>query len=105
MFAATMLFAFPLYIGPTLKKLAWWVDGCVACAQAKDALELAGVEDVDASIADIGPSRKRDCVVGHIRTNRGTLPFFVGFSGMGTSRTTDEVTLGSETLLPKPPRP
>jgi hypothetical protein len=105
MFAATMLLAFPFYIGPGLKQLAWWVDGRVAVAQAMDALELAGVEDVDANISDIGPSRKRDCVVGHIRTGRGTLPFYVGFSGLGTSRTTDEVTVGSETLLPKPPRP
>jgi hypothetical protein len=78
----------------------WWLDGHYAVAQAKDALELVGIEDVDDSITVIAPSMSRSFVAGHVRTEGGTLPFSATFGGAGKDRVPVRVTVGSKTLLP-----
>jgi hypothetical protein len=81
----------------------WWMDGHVAIAHAMDTLEECGVEDVDKNITEIAPSRSRLAVAGHVRTEGGTLPFFVQFGyGQENKRVPIKVTVGTKTLIPKP---
>lgn len=79
----------------------WWCDGHLAIAQAKDALEEAGVQDVDKAITVIAPSRSRLLVAGHVRTTGGTLPFTVQLGpGQDGKRRVVNVTVGGTTIDP-----
>lgn len=80
----------------------WWMDGHLAIAEAKDALEDAGIEDVDKNITIIAPDGTRMAVAGHVRTKGGTLPFYVRFGyGQDYRRVATQVVVGKKTLLPK----
>jgi hypothetical protein len=81
----------------------WWLDGHYAIAQARDALEVCGIEDVDNAVTVIAPDKSRGFVAGHVRTKGGTLPFSVTFGGAGKNRVPVRVTVGSKTLLPSAP--
>ncbi len=87
-----------------LEYAQWWMDGHLAIAEAKDALEDAGVEDVDNNITVIAPDGSRMGVAGHVRTKGGTLPFYVRF-GIGSDyrRQATQVVVGRRVLLPSPP--
>lgn len=93
-----------LFAGGAAQKWAdhqqWMYDGHLVLEQAQDELERLGV--TGQVTEDTGADRARRVVAGHVKTERGTQPFFVRFTTSNGERVVQRVTLGDKVLFPEP---